>query len=336
MPEDRTPRPKEDQSARSAGTAERFELLEHLQAMLEPVMVGLGLVFLGLLLIDYADIVRSAAARAWMDRAFVIIWVIFLADFAIRFVVAPSKLRFLQQNWLGALSLALPFLRPLRALRVVRAVRSLRLVQLLGGVNRGMRVLRRISGGRRLAYVGTLTVLVTLAGAVGVLFFDRDAEGATIRNVGDALWWSAAMVTTINNEKYAVSPEARVIAILIRVFAVSIFGFVTASIASYLVGREAEARAVPGDGDAPASVAALRQDLAALRLEIAVLRQELHTDRSSEAGAEPRGAPPGSGATQIDTGVEQGGSFHTANASAAVSGRPNGVSSIGANSTRRT
>ncbi len=283
MPEDRTPRSDEDQSAGSAGTAERFELLEHLQAMLEPVMVALGLVFLVLLLIDYADAVRSVAARAWLDRAFVIIWIIFLADFSIRFVVAPSKLRFLQRNWLGALSLALPFLRPLRALRAVRAVRSLRLVRLLGGVNRGMRVLRRVSGGRRLAYVGTLTILVTLAGAVGVLFFDRNAEGATIRSFGDALWWSAAMVTTINNEKYAVSPEARVIAILIRVFAVSVFGFVTASIASYLVGREVEERAETEDNDAAASVSALREDLAAARLEIALLRQDLRAGRSGEA-----------------------------------------------------
>lgn len=282
MPEDRTPRADKAQTNRTAVTAERFEFLEHVQAVLEPIMVGLGLVFLVLLLIDYADAVRSAAARIWLDRAFVAIWVVFLLDFAVRFVIAPAKLRFLQQNWLGALSLALPFLRPLRALRAVRAVRSLRLVRLLGGVNRGMRVLRRVSGGRRLAYVGTLTVLVTLAGAVGVLFFDRSAEGATIRSFGDALWWASAMVTTINNEKYAVSPEARVIAILIRVFAVSVFGFVTASIASYLVGREAEERAEIGDSDA-AALAALREDLAAARREISLLRQELRTYRSSEA-----------------------------------------------------
>ncbi len=331
MPEDRTPQSDENQADRAPGTEERFELLEHLQAMLEPVMVGLGLVFLVLLLVDYADAVSSVAAQAWLDRAFVIIWIIFLADFAIRFVVAPSKLRFLQQNWLGALSLALPFLRPLRALRAVRAVRSLRLVRLLGGVNRGMRVLRRVSGGRRLAYVGTLTILVTLAGAVGVLFFDRNAEGATIRSFGDALWWAAAMVTTINNEKYAVSPEARVIAVLIRVFAVSVFGFVTASIASYLVGREAEERAGTGDSNAVAS-AALREDLAAARLEIAFLRQELRTYRSGEA---PMGDAARRDVERGDVAAEPSSNVHAADVTTSGSTPPDGAGRVGANSTRR-
>ncbi len=331
MPEDRTPRSDENQAGHSAGTAERFELLEHLQTMLEPVMVGLGLVFLVLLLVDYADAVRSVTARAWLDRAFVIIWIIFLADFAIRFVVAPSKLRFLQRNWLGALSLALPFLRPLRALRAVRAVRSLRLVRLLGGVNRGMRVLRQVSGGRRLAYVGTLTILVTLTGAVGVLFFDRNAEGATIRSFGDALWWAAAMVTTINNEKYAVSPEARVIAILIRVFAVSVFGFVTASIASYLVGREAEERAGTGDSNA-AGLAALREDLAAARLEITLLRQELRTYHSGET---PIGDAARRDVAREDAEAKPGPNAHTADVTTSVSTRPDGTGNVGANSTRR-
>ncbi len=257
--------------------SERFELLEHLQTALEPFMVGLGLVFLVLLLADYAAVVRSAEARAWLDRAFVAIWIVFLADFAVRFAISPAKRGFLRENWLGALSLALPFLRPLRVLRVTRSLRSLSLVRLLGGVNRGMRVLRRVTHGRQFAYVGALTILVTLAGAVGVLFFDRDAQGATIRNFGDALWWSAALVTTVNSEKYAVSPEARVLAILIRVFAVSVFGFVTASIASYLVGRDAEERAPSGNGgsDVRSDVTVLRDQLAALHRDVVLLRRQL-------------------------------------------------------------
>ena len=272
------PPPSARAEDRARARSERAELLDHLQALLEPLMVVLGFVFLALLLVDYAGLTLSGRQRVWFERTMTGIWVAFLADFLIRLVVAPSKLRFLRANWLTALSLALPFLRPLRVLRALRAVRSLSLVRLVGGVNRGMRVLRRVTRGRQFAYVGALTVLVVLAGAVGVLFFDRSVDGAPIQTFGDALWWSATMVTTINNEAYAVSAEARVIAVLMRVYAVSVFGFITASIASYLVGREAEARAGPEGGEA---VAGLRAELANLRQENVLLRQELSAMRAA-------------------------------------------------------
>ena len=250
------------------GDAERLELLGHLQHLLEPVMVALGFAFIVLLIVDFATL--APEHQVWLDRGLTGIWAVFVVEFLLRLVIAPSKPSFLRANWLSAASLVLPFLRPIRALRAVRAVRSLRLARLLGGANRGMRVLQRVAGGRQFAYVGALTILVTVLGAVGVLFFDRNAEGATIRTFGDAFWWSTTMITTINNEKYAVTAEARVIAVLQRVFAVSVFGFVTASIASYLVGRQAEVQ-THADGDDMVR----REDLAALREEQAALRREL-------------------------------------------------------------
>ena len=256
---------------------ERWELLGHLQNLLEPVMVALGLAFLALLVIDFSGITLSPEHRVWLDWALTTIWAAFVVDFLLRLVIAPEKIAFLRANWLSAASLALPFLRPLRALQAVRAVRSLSLVRLLGGANRGMRVLQRITAGRTLAYVAALTILATLLGAVGVLFFDRAAEGATIQSFGDALWWATAMVTTINNEKYAVTAEGRVIAILLRVFAVSVFGFITASIASYLIGRQAEEKAL-AEGTGPVldkHLAAIQKEQAALRHDVAALREAI-------------------------------------------------------------
>ena len=270
--------------------AERSELLGHLQGLTEPVMVGLGLAFLALLIVDFSGAVETPAQRLWLDRATTAIWVAFVLEFAVRFVVAPAKPAFLRANWLAAASLALPFLRPLRILRALRAARSLSLVRLLGGANRGIRVLRRVARGRQVAYLAGLTLLVTLLGAVGVLFFDRGVEGAPIQTFGDALWWAAAMATTINNEAYAVSPEARVVAILLRVFAVSVFGLVTAAVASYFVGQQAEERAGAGTGSVPAGseLAELRRDNERLRQELAGLRAAVERlaadDRPSASG----------------------------------------------------
>lgn len=285
--------------------AERFELLDHLQTLLEPLMVALGVVFLVLLLIDFTDPGLSTGQRLWLDRATTTIWIAFLIDFGVRFFVAPSKTSFLRDNWLSAVSLALPFLRPLRALRALRglralrAVRSLSLVRLVGGVNRGMRLLRQVTRGRQVVYVAALTLFVVLAGAAGALFFDRGLAEAPIQNFGDALWWSAALVTTVNAEKYVVSPEARIVGVLMRLYAVSVFGLVTAAIASYFVGRDAEARgAVGGHGDPTPSteIAGLRSEVASLRREGTALREELMATRqaigqlTSGRDAAPNGA----------------------------------------------
>ena len=264
-------REAEDDSVRS----ERLELLAHVQAALEPLMVVLGVVFLGLLVVEFSAIELSAAQRRWSSRAQWTIYGFFVVDFLVRFMIAPSKLRFLRENWLTALSLVIPALRPLRALRAARALRSIRLVRLLSGANRGMRTLRRVARGRQFAYVGALTVLVVVLGAAGAWSFERDATGAPIGSFGDALWWAATLVTTINGEKYVVSPEARIIGVLMRLFAVSVFGYVTASIASYLVGREAEERARGDDVDS------VRAELVALRREVVLLRRELEGQRDA-------------------------------------------------------
>lgn len=247
---------------------QRWELLENLQAVLEPAMAGLGLLFLGLLLLDYSAIELSDGASSRLYWALQAIWAIFLIDFAVRLIVAPAKGAFLRSNWLGALSLALPFLRPLRAFRAARALRSLSLVRFIGGINRGIRVLRAVTRGRQFAWVGALTAVVMIAGAVGVRFFDRGIEDAPIQGFGDALWWSAAMVTTINNELYAVSTEARLLAILMRVFAVSVFGYITASIATYFIGTAQE------EAGERKETEALRAEIAALRLELAAARRQ--------------------------------------------------------------
>ncbi len=218
---------------------ERFELLVHLSTMLEPVMVGLGIVFLGLLLMEFAGTPLVLFGENRMADVMQAIWVIFLGDFLLRLFIAPDKIMFLRSNVLGALSLALPFLRPLRAFRAARALRGFSLVRLLGGINRGMRALRRITRGSLMLYVGALTVAVVFAGAVGVMHFDRGYPESPVSSFEDALWWSATLVTTMNSELHVVSGEARVIALLQRLYALSVFGYITASIASYLIGVDA-------------------------------------------------------------------------------------------------
>ena len=125
------PRPAKTTETQTA--RERFELLGNVSAVLEPIMVGLGIVFLGLLLMEFADVPLVLFGQDRMAGVMQAIWLIFLGDFVLRLVIAPDKVLFFRSNVLGALSLALPFLRPLRAFRAARALRGFSLVRLLGG-----------------------------------------------------------------------------------------------------------------------------------------------------------------------------------------------------------
>ena len=282
--EDVKRRPQEVNDKREIERGERFELLHHLSAILEPAMVGLGLVFLGLLFMDFASVPLTVLGEDRLGDVLQWIWGIFLVDFLLRFTIAPEKVPFLRANWLGALSLVLPFLRPLRVFRVFRVARVIRgasLVRLLGGLNRGMRVLRRITRGRQFAFVAGLTLVVVLAGAVGVRYFDRDYANSPVRSFGDALWWSSTLVTTVNSELYVVSTEARVIALLQRLYALSIFGYITASIASYLIGADASAQ---GESE---KEAALQDEVRALRRELAAVREVVGTKKDDARNPRP-------------------------------------------------
>lgn len=287
------PQAAERSAGKSALDGERDDLLDQIHDLLDPLMVGLGLLFLVLLLVDLSGLPLRPDEARWLNRALTAIWIAFVVDFAVRFLVAPAKGRYLRANWFNALTLVLPFLRPFRALRAVQTLRSFSLLQLLGGMNRGLRGLRRVTRGRQFAYVAALTIVTTLVGAVGVLYFDRGMADAPIQTFGEALWWAAGIITTIGNEEYAVSAEARVIGILLSVYAISVVGYVTASIASYLIGHDAAQQGTapassPITPSAPPDLAALHAEVAGLRDDLARLRQDLAArddDGTSSANA---------------------------------------------------
>ena len=265
-------------------------------------MVALGLVFLGLLVVEYSWLTPTEGQEAWLAHAATIIYWIFIADFVLRFTIAPEKLPFLRRNWLTALSLALPALRSLRVLRAFRVLRTLRatralrstqLVRLVSGANRGMRALREITRGRQLAYVASLSVIITLLGAGGVLYFDRPLPGAEISSFDQSVWWAATLVTTINGANDPISAEGRVIAILMRIYALSVFGYITASIASYFIGRPMAGTMTTNGGDQRSNESReIRAEVTSLRQEIALLRRELAVANGEEPGRTAANEPP--------------------------------------------
>jgi voltage-gated potassium channel len=251
--------------------AERESALHQLEDLLEGPMIVLGFLWLLLLVVE---LVRGIGPL--LQTLGTAIWIAFILDFVLRFALAPDKPRYLRRNSLTAISLLLPAVRVLRiaqlarAARTTRAIRGLRLARLVTSMNRGMRALRATMSRRGLPYVLALTLVVVFAGSAGMYAFEpAGPQGTGFRGYGDALWWTAMIVTTMGSEQWPQTAEGRVLCLVLAMYAFGVFGYVTAAIASFFVGRDAEDER--GEVAGAAALERLRTEIEALRGEIARL-----------------------------------------------------------------
>ena len=216
---------------------ERTRVLAELEDWLERPMQWLGLVWLVLVVVDLVG--PPNRILEWLAGA---LWFVFLLDFLIRFTLAPRKSVYVRDNVFVAASLVVPALRMLRLtalMPALRAARGLKLARLVGGVNRTIFSLRSLTRGGGFQYVMLLTVAVIFVGAAGIYAFENDIAGdAGIKDFGTALWWTSMIITTMGSDYWPRSPEGRILTFLLALYAFAIFGYVTATIARFLIGRD--------------------------------------------------------------------------------------------------
>lgn len=251
----------------------RLAALSQFEELLEPVVAVLGFVWLLLLVVELVWGSNTfLAAIIWA------IWGIFLIDFAIRFVLAPNKGRYVTRNWLTAVSLLVPALRFLRVVRVfrlfylTRAARGAQVIRVVSSINRGIRSLRGHMQRRGIGYVVILTVIVVFVGAAAIYSFEGQASGGAIGDYWDALYWSAMMLTTLGSEYWPATGEGRVITFLLALYALSMFGYITATLATFFIGRETESE--ESELSAVQSIRELRTEIEKLREQIEQMSKE--------------------------------------------------------------
>jgi voltage-gated potassium channel len=220
---------------------ERNKLVTSIDKLLDGPMIFLGFVWLILLVIELVWGLNKS-----MEYLSLTIWVVFIIDFAIKFFLATSKIHFLKHNWLTAISLLIPALRIFRIFRIVRLLRGLRgirLVRIVSSLNRGMKSLGATMKRRAFGYVVILSIVVTFAGAAGMYGMEHPNPG--FENYGMALWWTAMRVITAGSDFWPATPEGRGLAFLLSLFGYAIFGYVTATLATFFIGRDAEEKDAP-------------------------------------------------------------------------------------------
>lgn len=195
--------------------------------------------------------------RAACRIANVGIWALFAVDYLVRLLLTSDRWRFIRSHVFDAVVLLLPLLRPLRLLRLVTALMVL---------ERRTEVMTR---GRLAVYVGATMSLLVSVGALALL--DAERGRGNIDSYPDALWWAVVTVTTVGyGDHFPVTGAGRAVAVGLMLCGIGLLGFVTGSLASWVMERISAVKATgeQTQGD----VADLVAELRALRSEVAALR----------------------------------------------------------------
>jgi voltage-gated potassium channel len=173
-----------------------------------------------------------------------IIWLAFCGEFALRLAVAPDRKAFVRRSWFDLLIIVVspPFGVPesMQGVRAVRALRLLRLVRALAFLSIGIKTSRRALRHRKFHYVLVITLGVMLLGATG-LYVVESEQNEAVGSFWDALWWAISTTTTVGyGDIFPITPEGRLIAVLLMLTGIGVIGVFTATIASMFMIEDEE------------------------------------------------------------------------------------------------
>ncbi len=204
---------------------------------------------------------RTHAIFEYLDLG---VCLLFLADFLISFARAQSKTGyFFRWGWLDLLS-SIPMVdvlrwgRLARVLRIIRVLRGLRSAKVLVD----LLLARRAQSGALGAAL--LSLLLAVFASIAILQLETAPE-SNIRSAEDALWWTVTTLTTVGyGDLYPVTSEGRLLAGLVMVAGVGLFGAFSGLVASWLLR--------PAERQQDTELTELRDEVRALREELAARR----------------------------------------------------------------
>jgi hypothetical protein len=106
----------------------------------------------------------------------------------------------------------------------------------------------------RLAFLLGTTLLLDVVGTLLMYLFEHDARGSGFDDLGGALFWVSAQLTTVSSQMpNPVTTPGRVLDIALELWAISVVATAAASLAAFFHARHLEEapRLAPGDVTKP-------------------------------------------------------------------------------------
>lgn len=166
---------------------------------------------------------------------------IFTLEYVLRLVVAEKKLRFVF-SFYGLVDLAaiLPFyvatgldLRAVRVFRLLRLVRILKLFKYNQAVARFNRAL--VIAREELTLFGFVAAILLYLSAVGIYYFENEAQPEHFRSIFHSLWWAITTLTTVGyGDMYPVTTGGRIFTCFVLMVGLGVIAVPTGLLASAL------------------------------------------------------------------------------------------------------
>ena len=176
----------------------------------------------------------------------VIVFIAFAVDYLVELSITQKRSTYIRTQWasliivfsqLFALLPALGFLGVLRGVRALRVAGTLIRVFGIGAATKeqGRKFFKEKAASVAFGIAG----LTLISSAVGFTMAEDVGDGRRIHSFFDALWWSAATITTVGyGDIYPVTAVGRVIAIFTMIVGISTLAVVTARIAQFLISND--------------------------------------------------------------------------------------------------
>ena len=221
------------------------------------VVLVLSIYALTALLVDMVVPLKPETSKL-IHRVDYFLCAIFFSDFVYQLARAEKKWAYLRVGWIDLLA-SIPMVDALRWGRLFRVIRILRVIRSTQNLRRILRERNAVGGSVFLAAF-MFVVLSSL-----LMLTVETSDRSNIKTGGDALWWSITTMTTVGyGDLYPVTPLGRIVAAVLMLCGVGLFGAFTALVASHFVGRQENEISL-----------AISSELEALRVEIKTLREQL-------------------------------------------------------------
>ncbi|MCQ1059047.1 potassium channel family protein [Photobacterium sp. DNB23_23_1] len=160
-----------------------------------------------------------------------VFWCQLLADF----FRSQDKSHYLKTHWLDFVA-SVPIIEQIRFARLLQIFRVIRLIR------SSHQVLNQIRSNRREATVASIFLLLTVLISVGsalMLILEGNVPESNIKDASDALWWVFVTISTVGyGDHYPVTEIGKILAAVIIICGVGLFGMVAGLISSIISDPE--------------------------------------------------------------------------------------------------
>lgn len=174
----------------------------------------------------------------WIETSTVII---FSLEYLLRLLTTGNRLKFIF-SFYGIIDLLaiLPFyiaigvdLRSLRIFRIFRVFRILKLTRYSKALQHLKQALTDVK--EELILFMILTIIMLYVSAVGIYYFENEAQPENFASIFDCLWWAVATLTTVGyGDVYPITAGGRLFTFLILMVGLGIVAIPTGLLASSL------------------------------------------------------------------------------------------------------